>query len=285
MHKAMHPEYTNKNKFTFGVWNAHSVRHKEEIIKDYMTEHDLDFYLIMESFLWPNETDCIEKMKPNKTYEIHESPRPNRKTGSGGGLLCIYKSNVNITKLKPKVKTIAAEYMDLRLTTKNNKTRIVMIYLAPDVPKKALYEDMENIMSYYSTIKEEVIFCGDYNVYVNDPNNSTAKIFLNIIDAANLTQHIKEPTHDKGNTLDLVITRETTVLSEAKVDEMLSDHCNILIKLNLVKPPKIKKVINFRKLNQVDIDKLKEEVKSNLNKIDNSLSLNELVDSFNLVLI
>ena len=45
---------------------------------------------------------------------------------------------------------------------------------------------------------------------MDDPNNQNACILHDSINAFNLTQHVKIPTHNKGHTLDVIITTNST---------------------------------------------------------------------------
>ena len=47
---------------------------------------------------------------------------------------------------------------------------------------------------------------GDFNIYVKDNNNEDGLQFSNMIEALGLTQWVNFPTHNKGNTLDLIWT-------------------------------------------------------------------------------
>ena len=54
-------------------------------------------------------------------------------------------------------------------------------------------------------------------------------IFKNIINDLNLKQHIIDPTHSKGNTVDLVITINTQNKIHMNVGPIITDH-NIINK-------------------------------------------------------
>ena len=60
-------------------------------------------------------------------------------------------------------------------------------------------------------MREELLIVGDFNIHVDSSNNES-KGFLDILNANGLTQHVTSPTHQKGHTLDLVITREQSNL-------------------------------------------------------------------------
>ena len=64
------------------VCNAQSVRKKIDIINDYKQEHDLDMYLIVESWLLESEEKKIGDLEENG-YKLLLTPRMNR---IGGGI-------------------------------------------------------------------------------------------------------------------------------------------------------------------------------------------------------
>jgi exonuclease III len=107
--------------------------------------------------------------------------------------------------------------------------RIVTIYrpqssIVKHYKMSEFHEEFFELMSLYSTVNDEIIFVGDYNIHVNKPQESDPSIFLDTLDQFHLTQHVTEPTHEHLNTLDLVITREKHIMKNHLVDEMLSDH-------------------------------------------------------------
>ena len=63
-------------------------------------------------------------------------------------------------------------------------------------------------------MREELLIVGDFNIHVDSSNNES-KGFLDILNANGLTQHVTNPTNQKGHTLDLVITREQSNLLSA----------------------------------------------------------------------
>ena len=75
---------------------------------------------------------------------------------------------------------------------------------------------------------------------------------MEILDTFNLVQHIHEPTHTAGNTLDLVITRKDSKAHGFIVSSQLSDHSNIIFSLNLSKPTPLTKTVTNRRLKNVD---------------------------------
>ncbi len=105
---------------------------------------------------------------------------------------------------------------------------------------------MERIL----VVPEEILICGDFSFKVNRSDDNEAIQFLEYLNSLDLIQYVQEPTHILGNTLDLVITRNSSALIEnVKVDTHMSDHMSILCDFHLKKSPVPKKEIIFRKLN------------------------------------
>ncbi len=154
-------------------------------------------------------------------------------------------------KLIEKMKTI--EYMELELNIQSKRISLVIVYRPESTTKHKysmdeFYQEFEQMLSVYNEYKHEIIIMGDFNFHVNKPNDAKPKRFLETIELFKFINHVKEPTHRSGNTLDLILTRKDSILLDYKVDEMNSDHNNILFILNLQKPAPIKKNIRYRKL-------------------------------------
>ncbi len=129
------------------------------------------------------------------------------------------------------------EIMEVLVTTKNKKLRIVTIYrpdssLSHKYTLSELFDEFNEILGHYLCMKDEIFFCGNYNIHVNKPNDYKARRLQSILDTFDLKQHVKEPTHELGNTLDLILTKNDTSLISHSVDEMISDHCSILMNLD-----------------------------------------------------
>ena len=133
------------------------------------------------------------------------------------------------------------EFMEVMLTYRSRKVRFVTIY-RPNPGKNNrytmtnFYKEFAKLMSHYNLTKEELIVCGDFNFHINKPTDPETRKFMDILSSFSLTQHINEPTHDHGNTLDLLITRSLSILVNHKVDTWISDPATILFNLNMRKP-------------------------------------------------
>ena len=85
---------------------------------------------------------------------------------------------------------------------------------------------------------------------------NTQQSFLDLFDNLGLSQLIKEPTHEKGNTLDLILTDRTDSITDLKVlaqnSICKSDHFPITFKLTATvnrKKSSKRQIYNFKKAN------------------------------------
>ncbi|XP_072036965.1 uncharacterized protein [Amphiura filiformis] len=96
--------------------------------------------------------------------------------------------------------------------------------------------------------------------------------------------HVTEPTHYLGRMLDLVISREgESILAHTKVKERFSDHFVLACKLNMNRPPTLKKIITTRHLKAINItdfcsDFCSSAFSTNLSEITD---MSHLVDQYN----
>ena len=94
---------------------------------------------------------------------------------------------------------------------------------------------------------------GNFNIHVNKLHEEEAITFQDFLSSFGLQNHALFPTHRSQNTLDLVITHESTELvSNFRQGEMISDHFAVLFDLHIPSRPRHKKLIKFRKVKEID---------------------------------
>ena len=107
--------------------------------------------------------------------------------------------------------------------------------------------------------KEQLLITGDFNIHVDIVDDSDPLKQLDLLVSLGLRQHVSQPTHLHGHTLDLIITRysDHIVHDSPQADRFISDHASLLCKLVHVKPAVTTNVVTYRELQSVDMDSLK----------------------------
>ena len=77
----------------------------------------------------------------------------------------------------------------------------------PSSKNSDFLNEWNTLLSDLVILPDELILCGDLNLYLDVPSNNNTIQFLQSLDACGLIQHVKEPTHYQGHTLDVIITR------------------------------------------------------------------------------
>ena len=83
------------------------------------------------------------------------------------------------------------------------------------------------------------LFIGrDFNIHVNDESDVIAKAFLYLLQNYYLMNHVWQPTHVAGNTLDLTITRNNNEISfdSPLMRSFISGHCFVKVLSTIEKP-------------------------------------------------
>ena len=78
-----------------------------------------------------------------------------------------------------------------------------------------------------------VLVAGDFNFLMDNISNNDTRRFLDLLEVADLKQHVEGPTHVAGHTIDLLITRSSNIfLNNTRIDipHMSDDsaiHCTL----------------------------------------------------------
>ena len=123
---------------------------------------------------------------------------------------------------------------------------------------------------------------GDFNFHLDDSNNTDATKLHNLLESFNLKQHVATPTHSRGHTLDLIITRIEDDLVDGIVvrDPTLSDHFDVHYILKLSRRRSEQHEIRHRKLRSVDMSALCKDLRDSIVLQENITDLPTLVDKY-----
>ncbi len=275
--------------------NARSARNKALLLREQLLDLDLDLFFVTESWLIDGNLEddkIVCDIKPTG----YDYTSINRNSRQGGSIGCFFRSNlkfknevpptVNLDNETPmNVKTM--EIMETTLSMQGKRMKFICIYRPDPSPVNQykmsdFYAEFSELMTHYNLCNDEIFIFGDLNFHVNKPDKPDVIKFLDILDTNNLHQYIDKPTHEHGNTLDLLITRQaSTMVQNFDVGERISDHDLINWNIKYRKPEKPKKMVKFRRTKQINMENLKKDITQSLSSLDEQRNLEALVDIYN----
>lgn len=116
------------------------------------------------------------------------------------------------------------EYLSVLL---NNSAKIILLIIyRPTKYSVTFFDEFAELISIIVTEFDCVIITGDFKIHVDNQND--VQEFLTILENVGLTQHVKEPTHNKGHILDLVVSKGLHLSNVTVFDAAVSDHFCVL---------------------------------------------------------
>ncbi len=110
----------------------------------------------------------------------------------------------------------------------------------------------------------QLIILGDFNFHVEERENSLAAKFINLLESFNLNQNVVGSTHQRGHTLDLIITRsdESLVSNIECFNPLISDHYAVLFNVAVERPEPVTKNIKYRSIKKINFGKFREDIRT-----------------------
>ena len=105
---------------------------------------------------------------------------------------------------------------------------ILLVDLLPGLSTSLFLEEFSKLLESITADQrhKRLLIVGDFNIHVDNSNDTTAKQFVDLLDSFNLVQHVSEKTHANGHTLDLVISNAMDhFVNDVKItDPVISDN-------------------------------------------------------------
>ena len=185
----------------------------------------------------------------------------NRTSRSGGGIMAVYNpKTIKIKKIPNSIKYQSFEILELSLIFPDITYRLVNLYRPPyskknRVPTSIFFKEFEDMLQRINSQNGKRLIMGDLNIHVDNKLSSDTKRFEELLINYDLKQQIDEPTHDKGHTLDVVITEnnDSNIINTTVTDCTFSDHKLIVIHSKLANNFR-PQTVTFRNFKHLDIN-------------------------------
>ena len=277
----VHIKTNDEHRFTkICVLNLQSACNKVDAISDFILENDCDIAFLTETWVSEDNNFVCQQFTPNGFSTYHIS----RVGKLGGGVGIVIRNSIKTIPMElDKFKSF--EYVAVRLNYKSEYVTLVDIYRPPGYVSNDFLNEFSQLLEHFTLQKDRVLLCGDFNIHFENKNNTAVTKFNKLISAFGLKQHVEEPTHTSGHTIDLVLTRsDDTLISPPEANQLFSDHFAVCFRYGLHKPRIVPSTIRYRKLRQLNLTQFKEDL-SHLKNVDTSENcLDTLMCDYNTIL-
>ena len=253
--------------------NPNPTLDQTKILEMHVCIYEQEPDIIILNDTWLKSTIDDNEIIPCNLYKIFRCDRsttshpidpdnPKRYRRNGGGVLIAIKLSLLISSNIINIKYIA-EFLAIELILEDKSKIIVATCYRVGTLGIENYRSISDIIRLLLRKKrvKKFFLIGDFNLnkanwLLNTSTNSVEQAFLDEFVQAGLVQLINEPTHIKGNILDILLTNSEHFMNDITVTNgnglCKSDHYSIKFKVNLKvdrkKATKIK-VFNFKRAN------------------------------------
>ena len=202
-------------------------------MNELVSDQKIDLLSLTETWLHPDEYVSLNESTPPSHVNSHVP----RESGRGGGVAAIFNSSLLINP-KPKLSYNSFECLVLSLPHQSKKHQqpiiFAVVYRAPGAYSEFLTEFPE-FLSNLVLKTDTIIIVGDFNIHVDNTNDSLSVAFISILDSIGFSQCVHQPTHCCNHTLDLVLSYGVKIenLIVLPRNPILSDHNLITFNFSL----------------------------------------------------
>ena len=249
--------------------------------------------LVAVTEIWFNDQDTAARIDCSPPgYRLLDSHRTDSR---GGGTALLYQENIPVDKVSAAILN-SFEYSELKICPAGSLTfKLIIICRPPYSRTHSVF--MGTFFNELIEYLESVILCPhavtcDFNVHVDNPSNDNA---LKISWSSGVSWSGATCPRSHPYTWPYVgpcyhnnwwfhYTGDSIIQETPKPDFRISDHISIISKILLPKPSLIKKTIQYRKIKNVSISELKNDIRSS-DLLSNTYSnINEFAECFNTTL-
>lgn len=199
--------------------------------------------LILISETWCNAEICDAALSiPGYSLETDlRKDRQDTRNGIGGGLLVYSKRGAKLESCPKYESSNFNQFCALSILTNDSPLNIILLYRPPSSGA----DNMKELCSLLRQLNNNTLVIGDFNMpgvnWEELMGERKLDEFLETMEAEGLEQLVNFSTHNKGNILDLVVSKECNVTSVSEFGRLgNSDHSLIQVLVNIGGREKVK---------------------------------------------
>ena len=182
------------------------------------------------------------------------------------------------------------------LTINNSSLIIYVIYNRPPPSQQNEYnvncflDEFAEFLSKSTVAKSEIIILGDVNIHLDVKTNTHTRRFIELLESNGFKQHVHEPTHYLGHTLDVLFTRDTSdIVANVTVTDIglcnddglvLRDHFAIVCDVKQQQPTTKIVTVQYRNFKSINVELFRVDIKSSQLMSDTSGLLHDITHRY-----
>ena len=138
---------------------------------------------------------------------------------------------------------------------------IILNIYRPPGPATAFFSELQDILSYISTLPHDLALMGDFSLRIDSPSSDAGRLSV-IWDSFDLHQYIDLPIHIRGHSLDLMIWSSGCNVLSVLASDLISDRFSVVANLQIPSNHSrtIPQTIKYRKLQSINMEAFKANI-------------------------
>ena len=225
-------------KSTFGLLNIRSLCNKIEDLLELRADQEIDVLLLTET--WHDSDSLPIRSLLSRGFSVVERARPrindNTLRCNHGGVAIVTPPGYQLKPLHLGASPTAFEHVTGRITNHSYSCTVVVLYRTGPI-HDVFFNEFSDLLDKISVLNEDVVISGDINIRVDRSEDPHTCRFTGMLEDHGFVQRVKQSTHNRGGTLDIVATRSSSPAPDIETFETgLSDHLLISWTSPLIKP-------------------------------------------------
>ena len=235
-------------------------------------DQGISILFVTETWLTSMKNDVTATIKSYGYNLIHYIRKDSVKCRGGGVGIIYNSSDLNLTPVFDKCgDTFEATLGKFR--DSSGDTVLCACVYRPGSLTDAFFDDLDEFIGNIFMKYKKFLICGDLNIHLDDHKSRNTAKLTEVLASYGLHQYVRDPTHNKGHILDVVISSHQivnpkSVTVDSHTSEMFTncDHFPVTFRLTKTAASNLnkKKVITFRNVKEIDTkcfaDNLAEEL-------------------------
>ena len=249
---------------TLMLWNVWSILNEDKLSNFLQIIQDFKANIVCVNETWFNsKKGRFSHLIKEAGYLIYHSCREEKR---GGGVAVIYKEGLDLKQIDTSVTKFSSfEYVLVKIKVSKKQTvMIANVYRKQEIPMSCFIEEFTKHMDKTIDKCDSIIAVGDFNVWAEDPNNTDFVKLRTLMNSYGLTQKVQEVTHRNGHILDQIYSNEYQIDLSIEVCNdthgLTTDHFPILIQLPPTTTISTEEIKQYRKLNNINMDRFREDL-------------------------